>query len=131
MNCTIASLAYILHLHYDIVEDMIGHDGSRGVHIQEVFDILLECGFSCTPIEAIPILITRDGQQIEPYTDSVNRFSKYLERGAGLLYIAPPKRLAHMCVYANKGTWDPVTRNVMPGIPSYTQVLYLINQIKL
>lgn len=100
-SCSIAAAAMVMDVEIQELIDGIGHDGSEivfpdlrepmcraGFDIQEIIDFALNCGWSITPIETIPV-VTSDGVQTRELFEREKahaRVEGYLKRYNGVVY---------------------------------------------
>lgn len=92
-TCLIYSTAMVTGLEPEWIISRLGHDGTamvggnmRGVHIQEILDVVLSVGIWLYPIKAMPFFQYSDGSELSVYSDPIARFMERIrDRNAILL----------------------------------------------
>lgn len=133
--CAATAFAMALDMPVDEVLARVGHDGSeivypdlpepmcrRGVHRQELIDIVMAQGYAVTPIELIPHFAPTYGQSKRVQVDyggmlgNFARFRNHVDRTRGVIECnvnvegAPPFIFKqHMVAYDHGKVFDPDT----------------------
>ena len=117
-QCLIYSIAMVLDQTPEQVIEGIGHNGLevvwpqlplpiclKGVHIQEMVDYALECGYAVVEIDALPCNnpIGNDASlEIEVFPDPVERLTRLLPGRKGIVCSN-----VHACAWDGEKVYDP------------------------
>lgn len=117
-QCLIYSIAMVLDQTPEEVIEGLGHNGLevmwprlplpyalRGIHIQEMVDYALKCGFAVIEVEAIPCnnpLGNTDDQEMEVFEDPISRLEDHLIGKKAVL-----TSLKHACAWDGEKVYDP------------------------
>ena len=129
-NCTVSCIAKFLDITYDNIIISLGHDGSKGVHPQEILDILFTAGYVIVTLEKESFVQDAEGYVKKVYSneESERRFSSMLRQYPCFLYLSENRAVPHMVLWdPYDGTsWDPNTDSIIAGVPKQTTIAFII-----
>jgi hypothetical protein len=123
-SCLIYSTAMVLDVAPEKVINLLGHDGQeewfplappdrrkRGVHIQEIQDLLWELGWRLMLVELMPASApagrTHMYREIWPADRAIERFKRYIDGRWAILIGQVPSGNYHACAWDGEKILDP------------------------